>query len=286
MFRAFFFRRPATSESAATRPSPRGGGLGRGHSPNSATFPNTLTASIQAFRLVALSLTLSHGREDGVAVGVKGSARKTGCAGCFLFFRRPEINGCKPKLLLKLPATAKPAAIRPLPRGGGLGRGHSPNCSNLSQHTTAQIQALRLVALSLTLSHGREDGVAVGVKGSARKTGCAGCFLFFRRPEINGCKPKLLLKLPATAKPAAIRPLPRGGGLGRGHSPNCSNLSQHTTAQIQALRLVALSLTLSHGERGRVAVGIKGSAKKSDRAGCFCFSDDLYKRSIQAACTL
>ena len=35
-----------------------------------------------------------------MAVGAKGSARKTGCAGYFLLFRRPEINGCKSKLPL------------------------------------------------------------------------------------------------------------------------------------------------------------------------------------------
>ena len=67
-----------------------------------------------------------------MAVGIKGSARKIGCTGCFLFFRRPEING-KSKLLFKPPATAKPAATCPLPRGGGLGRGYSPNFGNLSQ---------------------------------------------------------------------------------------------------------------------------------------------------------
>ena len=128
--------------------------------------------------------------------------------------------------------------------------------------------------------------MAVGIKGSARKAGCAGCFLFFRRPEINGCKSKLLFKLPVTVKPAATCSLPRGGGLGRGYSPNCSNLSQHPNHPNTSLAAVALSLALSHGERGRVAIGMKGSAKKSDRAGCFCFSDDLYKCSIQAACTL
>ena len=42
-----------------------------------AIFPNTLTAQIQALRLVALSLTLSHGREDGMAVGIKGAATLT-----------------------------------------------------------------------------------------------------------------------------------------------------------------------------------------------------------------
>ena len=56
---------------------------------------------------------------------------------------------------------------------------------------------------------------------------------------------------PVTPESGAICPLPRGGGLGRGHSPNCSNLSNTLTAQIQALRLVALSLALSHEERGR-----------------------------------
>ena len=134
MFLAFFFRRPATLESAATCSLLRGKAWGEGIPRISATFPNTLIPQTQAFRLVALSLALSHGREDGVAVRVKGSARKTGCAGYFLLFRRPEINGCKSKLLFKLPATAKPAAICSLPRGGGLGRGHSPNFGNLSQH--------------------------------------------------------------------------------------------------------------------------------------------------------
>ena len=114
-------------------PSPVGEGWGEGIPQIAAIFPNTLTAPIQALRLVALSLALSHGREDGVAVGIKGSARKTGCAGCFLFFRRPEINSCKSKLLFKPPVTVKPAATYSLPRGGGLGRGYSPNFGNLSQ---------------------------------------------------------------------------------------------------------------------------------------------------------
>jgi len=41
-----------------------------------ATFPNTAISPIQALRLVALSLTLSHGREDRAAVGIKGDAGK------------------------------------------------------------------------------------------------------------------------------------------------------------------------------------------------------------------
>ena len=160
-----------------------------------------------------------------MAVGIKGSARKTGCIGCFFTFQTTCINGCKSKLLFKLPATEKIAVTCSLPRGGGLGRGHSPNSATFPNTLTASIQAFRLVALSLTLSHGREDGVAVEIKGSARKIGCSGCFLLFRQPEINGCKSKLLFKPPATVKPAATYSLPRGGGLGRGHSPSCGNFS-------------------------------------------------------------
>ena len=122
-----------------------------------ATFPNTLTAPIQALRLVALSLTLSHGREDGVAVGIKGDAGKTGFAGCFLLFRRPEVNGCKSKLLFKLPVTVKPAATCSLPCGGGLGRGHSPNFGNLSQHLNLPNTSLA-ACCSLSNSLPRERG--------------------------------------------------------------------------------------------------------------------------------
>ena len=42
------------------------------------------------------------------------------------------------------------------------------------------MQALRLAALSLALSHGRGDGVAVGFRFVVMETNGAGCF--FRRP--------------------------------------------------------------------------------------------------------
>ena len=217
MFRAFFFRRPATPEYAATCSLPLWGRAGE-RAFRRQSFLNTLSAPIQALWLVALSLTLSHGREDGVAVRIKGSARKIGCAGCFLLFRRPEINGCKFKLLFKPPATVKSAATYSLPRGGGSGRGHSPSCGNLSQqlnHRNTSLAACCPLSSSLPRERGR---AAVGIKGSAKKIGCAGCFLFFRRPAINSCKPKLLFKLPETAKSAATRSLPCEGGLGRGYS--------------------------------------------------------------------
>nr|WP_180365149.1 hypothetical protein [Neisseria gonorrhoeae] len=90
--------------------------------------------------------------------------KKIACAGCFLFFRRPEINGCKSNLLFKPPATAKSAATRPSPVGEGRGEGILQVAAIFPNSLTAPIQALRLVALSPALSHGREDGEAVGVK--------------------------------------------------------------------------------------------------------------------------
>ncbi|RPB97680.1 hypothetical protein JY21_09150 [Neisseria meningitidis] len=48
-----------------------GEGWGEGILQIAATFPNTLTAPIQASRLVALSLALSHGREDGQLLGLR-----------------------------------------------------------------------------------------------------------------------------------------------------------------------------------------------------------------------
>ncbi|ROU77190.1 hypothetical protein EGP25_10570, partial [Neisseria gonorrhoeae] len=52
---------PAIAACAAM--AGRGGGILQ----VAATFPNNSTAPIQAFRLVALSPALSHGREDGEA---------------------------------------------------------------------------------------------------------------------------------------------------------------------------------------------------------------------------
>ena len=66
-------------------PSPVGEGWGEGILRISATFPNNSTTEIQALRLVALSLALSHGREDEVAVRVKGSARKQVVQAAFCF---------------------------------------------------------------------------------------------------------------------------------------------------------------------------------------------------------
>ena len=74
-------------KSLQPAPSPVGEGWREGIPRIAAIFPNTLTSQIQTLRFVALSLALSHGREDGVAVGIKGSVRKMGCAGCFFSFQ-------------------------------------------------------------------------------------------------------------------------------------------------------------------------------------------------------
>ncbi|EPG0144226.1 hypothetical protein EGO06_002133, partial [Neisseria gonorrhoeae] len=81
-------------------------------------------------------------------MGLRFAARKTGCAGCFLFFRRPEINGCKSNLFFKPPATAKSAATCPSPVGEGRGEGILRMVAIFPNTFAAQIQALRLVALS------------------------------------------------------------------------------------------------------------------------------------------
>ena len=162
-------------------PSPVGEGWGEGIHRMVAIFPSTSIFSIQALWLVALSLALSHGREDGVAVGIKGSARKIGFTGCFLLFRRPAING-KPKLPFKSPKFAKSAATCSLPRGGGLGRGYSPNCSNLSQHPNHPNTSLAACCpLSSSLPRGERTG-GYWDEGFCKEIRSCRLLLLFRRP--------------------------------------------------------------------------------------------------------
>ncbi len=65
MFRAFFFRRPATLESAVTCSLPRGGGLGRGYSPSCGNFsqhPNRPNTNLAVCCPLSNSLPLERGR--------------------------------------------------------------------------------------------------------------------------------------------------------------------------------------------------------------------------------
>ena len=81
-------------------------------------FPTTQPPKYKPCGLL-LSLALSHEREDGEAVGVKGAARKIGCACCFFSFqttynqrqtqesRRPHV-GCA-----RYASTCSPFSLQP-----------------------------------------------------------------------------------------------------------------------------------------------------------------------------
>ena len=89
---------------------------------------------------------------------------------------------------------------------------------------------------------------------------------------------------PVTLKFAVTRSLPRGGGLGRGYSPNRGNLSQHPNRPNTSLAACCpLSNSLPRGERTGWLFGLRVLQEKQVVQAAFCFSDDLYKRSIQAA---
>ncbi|MGT0231622.1 hypothetical protein ACVMXT_11330, partial [Neisseria gonorrhoeae] len=55
----------------------------------------------------------------------------------FFAFQTTCINGCKSNLFFKPPATAKPAAIRPLPRGEGRGEGILQVAATFPNNSTA-----------------------------------------------------------------------------------------------------------------------------------------------------
>ena len=97
MFRAFFFRRPATLESAVTCSLSRGGGVGRGHSPNCGNLsqhPNRPNTSLTA--CCPLSNSLPRERGWGGCWGLRVLQGKQIVQAAFFLFRRPTING-KPK---------------------------------------------------------------------------------------------------------------------------------------------------------------------------------------------
>ncbi|HGJ8398201.1 TPA: hypothetical protein ACJX9D_002237 [Neisseria gonorrhoeae] len=93
--------------------------------------------------------------------------------------------------------------------------------------------------------------------------------MLFRRPEINGCKSNLFFKPPATAKPAATCSLPRGGGLGGGHSPSCGNLSQQLNRLNTSLAACCpLSSPLPRGERTMMPAGGIAPYPRAPEQGC------------------
>ena len=177
-------------------------------------------------RLVALSLALSHGEKGRAAVGVEVCCKENRLCRLLFIFQTTCINGCKSKLLFKLLKSQNPQQPAPSPVGEGWGEGILQIAATFPNISTVQIQALRLVALSLALSHGREDGAAVGVKDSARKTGCAGCFLLFRRPASTVVNPSCFSNCLQPQNLLQPSPSPVGEGWGEGILPNSGNLSQ------------------------------------------------------------
>ena len=190
----------------------------------------------------------------------------------FFLFIRPEINGCKPKLLFKPPETAKSAATRSLPRGGGLGRGHSPNCGNLSQYPNCPNTSLAACCpLSGSLPRGERTGWLLGLRVLQGKQIVQTAFYFSDDLKSTTVNPSCFSNRLQPQKLLQSAPSPVGEGWGEGILRITAIFSNTLTDQIQALRLVALSLALSHGREDGVAVGIKGSARKTGCAGCFLF---------------
>ena len=212
-----------------------------------------------------------------MAVGIKGSARKTGCVGCFLLFRRPEINGCKPKLPFKLPESAKSTATCSLPRGGGLGRGHSQNGGNLSQYPNRPDTSLAVCCpLSNSLPRGERTGRLLGLRVLRENRLYWLLFSFSDGLKSTVANPSCFSNRLQPQNLLQPAPSPVGEGWGEGILQIAATFHNTLTAQIQALRLVALSLTLSRGREDGVAVGIKGSARKTGYAGCFL----LFRRPL------
>ena len=121
--RVFFFRRPATPESAETYSLPRGGGLGRGHSPNFGDLPqhpNRPNTSLAA--CCPLSNSLPRGERTGGLLGLKVLRGNRLCRLLFIF-QTAYINGCKPKLPFKSPKSPNPLQPAPSPVGEGWGEG-------------------------------------------------------------------------------------------------------------------------------------------------------------------
>ena len=78
---------------------------------------------------------------------------------------------------------------------------------------------------------------------------------------------------------------PRGGRLGRGHSPNFSNLSQHLNCPNTSLAACCpLSNSLPR-ERGRGGCwGLRVLQGKQVVQAAFCFSDDLQSTVVNPSC--
>ena len=127
MFRAFFFRRPVTLKFAVTRSLPRGGGLGRGYSPNRGNLsqhPNRPNTSLAACCPLSNSLPRERGR--GGCWGLRVLQGKQVVQAAFCFSDDLQSTVVNPSCFSNRLQPQNPLQPAPSPRGGGLGRGHSP----------------------------------------------------------------------------------------------------------------------------------------------------------------
>ena len=84
--------------------------------------------------------------------------------------------------------------------------------------------------------------------------------------------------------PLQSAPSPVGEGWREGILPNRGNLSQYPNRPNTSLAACyPLSNSLPRGERTGWLFGLRVLQEKQVVQAAFCFSDDLYKRSIQAA---
>ena len=186
------------------------------------------------------------------------------------------------------PATPESAATRSLPRGGGLGRGHSPNFGDLPQHPNRPNTSLAAFCpLSNSLPRGEKTGWLLGLKVLQGKQVVRAAFCFSDDLKSTAVNPSCFsnqLKPQNLLQPA---PSPVGEGWGEGIPRISATFPNTLTAQNTSLAACCpLSNSLPQGERTGYLLELRVMQGKQVVLAVFYFSDDLYKCSIQAACTL
>ena len=163
-------------------PSPVGEGWGEGILQIAAIFPNTLTAQIQALRRVALSSSLPQGERTGRLLELRVLQGKQVVQAAFCFSDGLQSTAANPNYFSNRLQPQKLPQSAPSPVGEGWGEGILQIAAIFPNTLTAQIQALRLVALSLTLSHG--ERASVGWVAIQQKIGQIICFVLGFQPNL------------------------------------------------------------------------------------------------------
>ena len=134
-----------------------GEGWGEGIPQMVAIFPNTLTALIQALRLVALSLTLSHGREDGRLLGLRFLQTNQVMQAAFYFSDDLQSTAANLSCLSNRLQPQNPLQPAPSPVGEGWGEGILQIAAIFSNALTAPSTSLA-ACCPLSSSLPRERG--------------------------------------------------------------------------------------------------------------------------------